>query len=230
MATEVVLPMLGITVENGKIVEWLKREGDSVEKGEIIFVVETDKVATEVESPASGILAKVFIQPGLEVPILTVVGIITEPGEKVPEEYTAYIPEESAVITEQARASELDVVTQTGQAVYKTRTGPLGVMPAGRKLARDKGLDLTSVVGTGPDGVILLRDVEAAVGATEVKASTIARRLAQKKGMALDGIKGTGVRGRVMTADVERAAAEALAPEFGKTLSMDSIRKIIARP
>jgi len=70
VATEVVVPMLGITVEKGTIVEWLKSEGDLVEKGEIIFIVETEKVTTEVESPASGILAKIIVPVGVEVPVL----------------------------------------------------------------------------------------------------------------------------------------------------------------
>ena len=87
MATEIVIPMLGITVEKGKIIEWLKNEGDPVEKGESIFVVEADKVTTEVESPASGILAKILLPEGVEVPLLTVVGVITRPGEEVPAQY-----------------------------------------------------------------------------------------------------------------------------------------------
>ena len=87
MAIEVVLPMLGITVENGRIVEWLKKEGDRVEKGEIIFVVEVEKATTEVESPAGGILALILVGEGVEVPVLTPVAVITQPGEEVPEQY-----------------------------------------------------------------------------------------------------------------------------------------------
>jgi dihydrolipoamide dehydrogenase len=87
MAVEVVLPMLGITVEKGKILKWFKCEGDSVRKGEIIFEVETDKVVTEVEAPATGILAKILIPVEVEVPVLTVVGVIIERGESLPEQY-----------------------------------------------------------------------------------------------------------------------------------------------
>ena len=83
MPTEVVLPMLGITVERGKIIEWLKKEGDKVDKGEIIFIVEVEKATTEVESPAAGILAKILVEPGKEVPVLTPVAIIAQPGEKI---------------------------------------------------------------------------------------------------------------------------------------------------
>ncbi|MCK4728479.1 MAG: 2-oxo acid dehydrogenase subunit E2, partial [Desulfobacterales bacterium] len=89
MATEVVVPMLGITVEKGTILEWMKKEGDPVEKGEIIFIVETEKVTTEVESPASGILAKIIVPAGVEVPVLTLVAVITEPGEELPAKYAA---------------------------------------------------------------------------------------------------------------------------------------------
>ena len=87
MATEVVLPMLGITVEKGKITQWHKAEGDAVNKAEIIFTVESEKVTTDVESPATGILAKILVPAGMEVPLMTVVGVITEPDEAVPDKY-----------------------------------------------------------------------------------------------------------------------------------------------
>jgi len=87
MAIEVVIPMLGITVEKGKILKWMKSEGDFVKKGEPIFEVETDKVVTEVESPGTGILKKILVQENVEVPVLTLVGVITDRGEKLPEKY-----------------------------------------------------------------------------------------------------------------------------------------------
>ncbi len=93
MAIEVVVPMLGITIEKGKILKWLKSEGESVKKGEPIFEVETDKVVTEVESPATGILKKILIPENIEVPVLTVVAVITEKGEQLPERYRAIKPE-----------------------------------------------------------------------------------------------------------------------------------------
>ncbi len=85
MAIEVVIPMLGITAEKGKILKWLKKEGDFVKKGEPIFELESDKVVTEVESPATGILKKIIVREDIEIPILTVVAIITEKGEELPE-------------------------------------------------------------------------------------------------------------------------------------------------
>ena len=85
MSVEVVIPMVGISVENGKILEWMKKEGDHVERGEILFVVEADKVTTEVESPGTGTLARILVPEGEEVPVLTVVAVITEDEETLPE-------------------------------------------------------------------------------------------------------------------------------------------------
>lgn len=87
MVIEVVLPMLGITIEKGKIIKWLKAEGDLVKKGEPIFEVETDKIVTEVESPGAGILKRILVRENVEVPILTVVAILGERDEDIPEKY-----------------------------------------------------------------------------------------------------------------------------------------------
>lgn len=93
MATEVVVPILGFSNEKGKILRWLKSEGDFVKKGEPILELETEKVVTEIESPATGILKKILIPEGIEVPVLTVIAIITEKGEALPEKYQTLRPE-----------------------------------------------------------------------------------------------------------------------------------------
>ncbi len=93
MAIEVVIPMLGITIERGKITRWLKAEGDFVKKGEPIFEVETEKLVTEVESPGTGILKKILVSEDIEVPVLTVVAVITEKGEEIAEKYRKIKPE-----------------------------------------------------------------------------------------------------------------------------------------
>jgi len=237
VATEVVVPMLGITVEKGTILEWMKKEGDPVDKGEIIFIVETEKVTTEVESPASGILAKILVPAGVEVPVLTLVAVITEPGEELPAKYAA--------LSAQVPAAEAEAVTQAEHVPapmpHQVRPagvaeaapgGAIKVVPAARKLAQDKGLDLETVSGTGPGGTILIRDVEAALKPgpePAAKASTLAHRLAEKERIPLQGIEGTGVRGRIMRADLYRSIEEAAAPSLGKVIRMDTIRRVIAR-
>ena len=246
MATEVVIPMLGVTVENGKIIEWLKKEGDSVEKGESLFVVEADKVTTEVESPAAGILAKILLAEDEEVPVLTVVAIITEPGEAIPEQYqqprkAARVQPDMASMPAQDLQADVTEDTSSPQAAS---TGRLKIVPAARKLARDHNLDLRSILPSGPEGVITHGDVVAAAsrGGKEVAArvSTLARRQAEASGVVLENVQGTGVRGRIMRDDVaaaaktmpsenvQRAAADADST-FGTVIPMDGMRQTIAR-
>lgn len=232
MATEVVIPMLGVTVEKGKIVEWLKNEGDSVERGESIFIVEADKVTTEVESPAGGILAKILIEAGREVPVLTVVGLITAPGEEIPADYEIAVaaePQKPAMAAAEAPIPSGRMTVPAAAKVPVKPAGPLAIMPSARKLALERGIDFVAIDPTGPDGVILLRDVEAAAAAPAGRVSTLAHRLAAKEGIDLAGIAGSGVRGRIMRTDVQSAMAEAKRPALGKVIPMESMRQVIAR-
>jgi pyruvate dehydrogenase E2 component (dihydrolipoamide acetyltransferase) len=223
VSTEVVIPMLGVTVEKGKIVVWLKNEGDPVEKGESIFVVEADKVTTEVEAPASGILARILLEAGREVPVLTVVGIITAPGEVLPDDDRADAPEEPSP---RAAAPAAGIAPPPAES-----KGPVRAVPAARKQAREAGIALESLRGTGPDGVICLADVERALAAAPAgpKASPLARKAAETLSAPLGQVTGTGVRGRIVRSDVGTAARAASAPGLGKTISMGAMRQTIAR-
>jgi pyruvate dehydrogenase E2 component (dihydrolipoamide acetyltransferase) len=233
MATEVVLPALGLTVEKGKILEWYKKEGDPVQKGEPIFLVEADKVTTDVESPSSGVLSKILIPVGVEVPILTVVAIITEPGEKLAAKWMVEGPAFST-----AETSAEPPVSPGERPRAKTGVpGDRGIVPAARRKAKEYGVDLSQISGTGPDGVILLKDVERVLAAESkisvVKASTLARKLCEKEEVPLKEILGTGIRGRIMQADVkaylEGPTATAAGPPLGSTMPMSTIRRVIAR-
>lgn len=233
MATEVVIPILGITVETGIIVEWLKKEGDPVRKGEILFVVETDKVTTEVESPATGILARILLPEGEKVSVLTVVAVITKPGEKLPAKYLNVVDEIS--VTRQAENESL-VQNESAADFAKPKESalissdePVRIIPAARKLAKQKGLDITNIPATGPDGVILLSDVEAVLATTGLKISTLAKRHAEKNAVSLKGIKGSGVRGRIMRHDVQQVLEADKTPALGKIISMNRMRQVIAR-
>jgi len=234
VAVEVVVPMLGVTVERGKIVEWLKKEGDRVEKGEIIFIVEVEKATTEVESPASGILAKIILPAGIEVPILSLAAVITAPGETLPAKYAAG---EAAAPAKPVPDAITEPTPETAVPPAPSPAAGSGfAMPAARKLAADKGIDLADIQGTGPDGVILLRDVEAAAsgaarpGEAALRVSTLARKLAEKAGVDLGKVEGTGVRGRIMQADVASAMEKAAPREgFGTKIPMSSVRRVIAR-
>ena len=230
MATEVVIPVLGLTVEKGTILKWLKKEGDRVEKGEPLFEVEADKVTTQVEAPATGILKKILVPEGIEVPILTVVAIITDEGEELPEKYRTSA---EAFQAPSVSAGEERRVTEVARAEERKE---VRAVPAARRLAKEKGIDLNLVKGTGPNGLILVKDVEQAVAEAETRprASSVAKRLAEREGISLEAIKGTGPRGRVMKADVVaalKAREETPTAEepFGKVIPMSTMRKVIAK-
>jgi pyruvate dehydrogenase E2 component (dihydrolipoamide acetyltransferase) len=229
VATEVVLPMLGITVEKGKIVEWVKKEGDPVEKGEIIFIVEVEKATTEVESPASGILAKILVPEGVEVPVLTVVGIITEPGEKFSEDAVPQAQSPSSV------DSVTMVTSQENASMAADGIDIIKAVPAARRMAREHDIHLRDISGTGPEGLIFARDVETMIARkarpSEVRASTLARRLAEKERVPLDEVTGSGVRDRIMRQDVQAFLKEPETTEMplGTVIPMSTVRRVIAR-
>ena len=166
MASEVKLPRLGQGMESGTIVKWLKAEGDAVEKGEPLYELDTEKVTQEVEAEASGVLLKIAVTEG-EVPVGTTIAYIGEAGEQVaaaepePAEPAAEEAAPSAEPAEREPAPVASVATaperQEGERV-KARS------PA-RRLAREQGIDLAALSGTGPDGRIVAEDVERAATA-----------------------------------------------------------------
>jgi pyruvate dehydrogenase E2 component (dihydrolipoamide acetyltransferase) len=252
MAVEVVLPALGLTVEKGTILKWLKREGDIVAKGESIYEVEADKVTTEVESPASGILKKILIPEGVEVPILTVVAVITERGEPLPDKYLTMGIQKPGEVEKVEKREEPEPVPIQEPAVLVT-SGPKEIKapPAARWLAKERGVSLSLIKGSGPGGAILLKDVESFLvkgtqGGPKILTTPTARKLAVREALPLSTIKGTGISGRVTKADVLEAKAglkpKELKPEptplklpsvskyqLGQIIPMNSIRKVIAK-
>lgn len=230
MAIDVVMPALGLTVEKGVIVKWLKKEGEAVVKGEPLFEVEADKVATEVESPATGILSRILVSVGVEVPILTVVAVIAEAGEVLPAEYP--VPPRDVAPAEATKAPEAEVDTQALAASPAVQTGSVRVVPAARKLAKEMGLPLETIAGSGPEGIILLRDVASALRPEEgerPRVTPLARKVAEAEGIPLEGLRGTGVHGRIMRADVDQEIKEAAAVRPGKVIPMSTMRRVIAR-
>jgi pyruvate dehydrogenase E2 component (dihydrolipoamide acetyltransferase) len=238
MATEVVLPNLGLTTEKGSILRWLKKEGDRVEKGESLFEVEADKVTTEVEAPASGILGKILVGENVEVPVSTVVGVIVAENETVPEIYLKKVVETTST---RGEPGEETTTVSPPETVPPGRSGVAQAVPSARKLALEHGVDLSSLVGSGPGGTILKRDVKDRVsrsvsrGVQQVRATPLSRKLAERSGVSLGGIRGSGLRGKVLKKDVgevlQEPGQEAPSREslFGRTIPMTQIRKVIAR-
>jgi len=157
VATEVILPRLGQGMESGTIVRWLKSEGEPVAKGEPLFELDTDKVTQEVEAEAAGVLLKIAIAEG-EVPVGQTVAFIGAEGEDVPE-VAAAAPTEEAKEPEAAEpAQEVEAPRQE----VASGNGRIKASPLARRIARERGIELSGIRGTGPDGRIVAEDVERA--------------------------------------------------------------------
>src|SRR5882672_3482752 len=161
MAISVVMPALEMAQETGKLISWLKKEGDAVAKGEPLLEIETDKAVMEIESPGDGVLAGVKAQPGADVPVGQTIAWIVRPGETPPtdEAQPASGRKTSAAVPSPAALS----AATANQPVPDIR-----ISPKARRLAAERGVDLGQVQGSGPGGEILASDI---VAAAESKAS-----------------------------------------------------------
>jgi pyruvate dehydrogenase E2 component (dihydrolipoamide acetyltransferase) len=162
VASEVKLPRLGQGMESGTVTKWLKNEGDAVEKGEPLFEVDTDKVTQEVESDFAGVLLKIALPEG-EAPVGQTIAFIGEAGEQVsaPEPQAAPQPEEVSDTKVSDTLKVSDTVPEAPPAPTSTN-GRVKASPLARRLARERGIDISSLQGTGPDGRIVAKDVEGA--------------------------------------------------------------------
>lgn len=186
MATSIVMPALEMAQETGKIVSWLKKEGDTVSKGEILLEVETDKAVVEVEATANGVLAGVKSHEGDVVPVGQTIAWLVTPGEQPPAQSPVSAPPAARATT----PSPSGRGQRDSQPAVALGEGPKSpqISPKARRLANEKGVDTTKIVGTGPDGVITSEDVlkaaEAPVAVTPVAApstlSAVARLMAER--------------------------------------------------
>jgi pyruvate dehydrogenase E2 component (dihydrolipoamide acetyltransferase) len=172
VATEVILPRLGQGMESGTIVRWLKSEGEPVEKGEPLFELDTDKVTQEVEAEAAGVLLKIAIAEG-EVPVGQTVAFIGAEGEDVPEVAAAAPQQEETTKREQP-----EVAHEPPQpAEVASGNGRIKASPLARRMARERGIELSGIRGTGPDGRIVAEDVERAEAGGPTAPATMPARV-----------------------------------------------------
>jgi pimeloyl-ACP methyl ester carboxylesterase len=180
MAAEIVMPKWGLSMQEGLINRWLKREGERVEQGEPVLEVETEKITNVVEAPASGLLARILYPAGSTVAVTRVLALITAPGEAVPE---IAVPEPPAGTAAAAPAAAAPPAAAPAPA------GIIPATPAARRLAKERGVELTRIRGTGPHGTITREDVERALAAPGAPAVLPLRKVAfYSDGCRLDGL------------------------------------------
>ena len=176
MSSQVTLPRLGQGMETGTIVRWLKSEGDSVEKGEALYELDTEKVTQEVEAEASGVLLKILAGEGEEIEVGKAIAVIGEQGEEVPEgeaEDPTEVSEDDAQEEgtpaperederERGREEAPEGPSEPEQSLESTNGGRVKASPLARRIARERGIELSALRGTGPEGRIVAEDVERA--------------------------------------------------------------------
>ena len=242
MADAVIFPKLGQTMEEGAIVKWLKNEGDPVARGDILFEIETDKANLEVESFFEGFLLKIYVRENITVPVNTVVAFVGGKGEAAPPQ-----PPPPAKVAEAKAPSPAATAATTDSRLpttdYRPATPEVGspksvvespkpvvgsrksVSPRARALAFEKAVSTDPIPGTGPNGRVTSKDVEAYLAAknyASLRITPAAKRMAQLEKIDILTLSGSGDKGRVMIEDVARAKRCHPVP-------MSRMRQVIAR-
>ena len=220
MANEVKLPRLGQGMEAGTITKWLKAPGDTVEKGEPLFEIDTDKVTQEVESDYAGVLLKITLESG-EAPVGQTIAYIGKEGEEVAEAAApAPTPEpQAAAPAPEPDSAKPNQIREVAPA-SASNGGRIKASPLARRIARERGIELSSLQGTGPDGRIVAEDVER--GAVARPAAPAAVPTGEIESVPLTNIRKTIAR---------RLTAAWEAPVFQLTVSADMTRanELVAR-
>jgi len=196
-------------MNSGSVQQWKKKVGDTVKKGEMLYVVATDKLTVEVECPVDGVLLAITVQEGQDVPVGASIGVIGAPGENV-----TMLPNSGASSPANVPVPEISISTPRKPA-----------SPKAKRLARDKGINISSLHGTGPNGWIVARDVLTAEKNTaNVKSSPVAAKMAVDHGIDITSLD-TGKR--VMKADVQSRLASMSKTEE-KRVPVTPMRRVIS--
>ena len=240
MASVIIMPKQGLLMEEGTITKWLVKEGEACTEGKPLFEMETDKLTITMDSTATGTLLKIIHGEGDVVPITQPIAIVGQPGEDISgllggaEEAAPAeeVPAPAAAPAEAAPAASA-VHREPGERVFST--------PRARLRAEENGVAVADVAGSGPEGLVIERDVLGYV-AGKPAVTPLAANVAKAQGVDLSGIQGTGPNGKITTADLPGSApaaapaAEAAAPAASvqatrgtHTERMSGMRKAISR-
>ena len=230
MATEVLMPKLGLTMTEGTIEEWKYKEGDAVKKGDILFSVATDKLTNDVECEEAGTLLKILLPEGETAPCKSVIAWIGQPGEAIPDASGAAAPAAAAPAAPAAAPSAASAAAPAAASAAAPAAAPTAhadrpagayvlATPYAKKLAKEKGYDLSQIPGTGPNGTVVAKDVENFVAGP--KTSPMAAKLAAELGVDVSKLD---VQGRVMKADVLAAAGVGVAAAPAAEAAAESLK------
>lgn len=226
---QVVMPRLGLTMTEAKIVAWLASDGDWVEKGAPLFEIENEKSTLEIEAPAGGYL-QIQAPVGSVVAILQPIALLKS-VEKVASYHQNSAGTVSIAVVENQQGEQGSSITGTPSQAGQNTFQDLRATPKARAAARKLGINLSSLQGSGLHGMLVFEDVRRAAERQKVNATPVARRLAEKSGINLRGKVGSGSRGMVMRRDIERSTVGVLPVEEkprDEIKAMGGLRALIA--
>ena len=220
MAEIIIMPKLGFNMNEGKLVQWYKSEGEEITKGEPLFSVETDKTNMDIEATSDGVVKKLLIEEGDQIPVTLPIAVIGSADEDVSAavaDAKAQLAaggvdvsdvDEAAAVAEQAEAP---AEAKTLAAAPKTADGVIKITPRARRVAAENDLAVEdlAIEGTGWQGGICEKDILEYLASNKVKATPVAAAMAKAEGIDLADIKGSGVNGKIMKEDVEKVIAAA---------------------
>ncbi len=214
MAEIIIMPKLGFNMDEGKLVEWYKNEGDAVKKGEPLFSVETDKTNMDIEATGDGVVKALLINAGDKIPVTLPIAVVAGADEDV----SALIAQAKAELADggvAVEAGEAPAAAAPAKEEPKKAAAPAAadgkrkITPRARRVAAENDLDLATadIVGTGWEGGICEKDVLEYLASNKVKISPVAKAMADAEGVDISAIKGTGANGKIMKSDIEAALA-----------------------
>ena len=235
MATPVIMPRQGNTVESCVLLEWKKKKGDSVKVNEILCEVETDKAVFEIEAPADGVLLDVFFDEGDEVPVLTNIAVIGKKGESYedlkPGKDKISIPEKENQEIETLEEKPVKNKKLTEAHQVDSHISKAGISPRAKKLADKLAIDAEEITGTGPEGRIIERDILEKAEQQEPLTPAAKDALTETKGVIQK--RGSGIGGRITSSDIKSSSdisrPVTLSENKTKEITLTGIRKLIAQ-
>ena len=232
MAFVVIMPKQGQSVESCIIID-IKKEGDSVKKGDILFSYETDKAVFEEEAPSDGVVLKVFYDDGDEVPVLNKMMIIGNEGEDISDLLEGEEPdkaEESARVEEKPVSAPITKDTEKETVATKTDTNDATqstfISPRAKKLAKKEALNTDQLSGSGPQGRIIERDIESALSKRS-KMTPLAKKIASEEGLQPQGV-GSGLAGKTRSTDFAPLPNKVYGIDYEEK-KISNMRKLIGR-
>lgn len=230
MAKLLVMPKLGLTMVEGKVSKWHKKEGDEVKKGDVLFEVETDKITNHIEADQDGVIRKIFVNEGEKAKVAAPVAILAGRDEDI----SSLLQEAGVEITENLKEEKGHDVKEVKEYTHVRKDGEyIRATPYAKYLAREKSIDLSKVKGTGEDGRIVARDVLNYAEEVKIKISPVAAKMAEEYGVDITQVD---AKGRIMKEDILAAIdvnkIEALKEEVKAKVEIvtpNTMRKIIAQ-